>query len=71
MFEQRILFYKLFSSFKIMGATYYRNIYKILNLNISASWQNIKKLDGNFGAIHVGNVHANFQASSFTGEAGE
>jgi len=42
-----------------------------LNLNISAPWQNIKKQYSNFGAIYVGNVLANFQASSFTGEAGE
>jgi len=38
-----------------------------LNLNISASIQNIKNLLGNFGAIYVGNMHANFQVSSFTG----
>jgi len=44
---------------------------KTLNLNISASRQNIKNLIGNFGAIHVGKMHAKFQASSFTGVGGE
>jgi len=34
-------------------------VYNItLNLNISASWQNIKYLISNFGAIHVGIMHA-------------
>jgi len=42
-----------------------------LKLNISASRQNIKNLIGIFGAIHVGIMHANFQASSFTGVGGE
>jgi len=42
-----------------------------LNLNISASRQNIINLVGNFQAIHVGNMPANFQASSFTGVGGE
>jgi len=36
--------------------------YIILNLNISASRQNIKNLINNFGAIHVGIMHAKFQA---------
>jgi len=38
-----------------------------LNLNILASRQDIKNLDGNFGALHVGNMHVNFQASSSMG----
>jgi len=38
-----------------------------LNLNISDSRQNIKNLVGTFGALHVGNIHANFQASCFPG----
>jgi len=42
-----------------------------LNLNISASKQNIKKKISNFGAIRVRIMHANFQASSFTGVGGE
>jgi len=33
--------------------------------------KNIKKLIGNFGAIYVRIMHANFQANSFTGEGGE
>jgi len=33
--------------------------------------QNIKNLIGNFGAIHVGIMHAKFQASSFTRVGGE
>jgi len=33
--------------------------------------QNVKKLDGNFWAIYVGNMHAYFQVSSFTGVGGE
>jgi len=41
--------------------------YVTLNLNISAPGQNIKNLINNFGAIHVGIMHAEFQASSFTG----
>jgi len=41
--------------------------YVTLNLNISAFRQNIKYLIGNFGAIHVGIMHAKFQASSFAG----
>jgi len=32
--------------------------------------KNIKNLVGNFGAIHVRNMHANFQASSSTGKGG-
>jgi len=32
--------------------------------------QNIKNLVNDFGAIHVGNLHADFQASSFTGIGG-
>jgi len=42
-----------------------------LNLDISASRQNIKNLISNFGAIHVGIMHAKFQAFSFTGVGGE
>jgi len=57
MFEQKMLFYKFFSSFKIMGA--------IKGVNISASKQNIKNLLDNFGALDVGIMYANFQASSF------
>jgi len=41
-----------------------------LNLNISASRQNIKNLVGNFGAIYVGNMHANFQVSGSSGVEG-
>jgi len=44
--------------------------YKTLNLNISTSRQNIQNLVGYFGAIHVRIMHANFQASSFTGVGG-
>jgi len=66
MFEQKMLFYKLFSSFKIMGA-----IKKTLDLNISACRQNIKNLIGNFGAIRVRIMNANFQASNFIGVGGE
>jgi len=39
--------------------------------NISASRQNIKNLIGNFWAIHVRVMHANFQASSLIGVGGE
>jgi len=47
-------------------------VYNItLNLNISASRQNIKKMICNFGAIHVGIMQAKFQASSFTRVGGE
>jgi len=42
-----------------------------LNLNVSASGQNIKNLIDNFGAIHVGIMHGKFQASSSTGVGGE
>jgi len=42
-----------------------------LNLNISASRQNIKNLISNFGAIHVRILLGKFQASSFTGVGGE
>jgi len=41
--------------------------YITLNLNISAFRQNIKNLISNFEAIHVGIMHAKFQASCFTG----
>jgi len=64
MFEQKVLFYKLFSSFKIIRAIKDRNI-KTLNLNISTYRQNVKNLDRRFEAIHVRIMHANFQASSF------
>jgi len=70
MSEQKLLFYKLFSSFIIMGAIY-RSKHKFLTLNISASRQNIKNLAANFRAIYVRIMHANFQASSFTGVGGE
>jgi len=50
--NQKILFYKLLSSFKIMVAIKDVNI-ELLNLNISASRQNIKKLIGNFGDIYA------------------
>jgi len=40
--------------------------YITLNLNISASRQYIKNLMGTFGAVHVGIMHAKFQASSFS-----
>jgi len=43
-----MLFYKLFSSYKIMWCKY-----KTLNSNISVSKQNIKNLIFNFGASHV------------------
>jgi len=39
--------------------------YKTLNLIFSASKQNITNLGGSLGAIHVGNMHAKFQPSSF------
>jgi len=42
-----------------------------LNLNISASWQNIKNLIGNFGAIHVEIMHAKSQTFDFSGVEGE
>jgi len=45
--------------------------YVTFNFNISASWQNIKNLMSNFGAIHVGIIHAKFQPSSFNGVGGE
>jgi len=38
-----------------------------LNLNISISRPNIKNLVSNFGAIYVGYMHANFQASCSPG----
>jgi len=38
-----------------------------LNFNISAFRQSIKNLVESFGAIYVGNMHTNFQPSSFTG----
>jgi len=54
-----------------MGAIEGVNI--TLNLNISASGQNIKNLVCNFGAIHVRIMHSNFLyiVSSFTGGGGE
>jgi len=55
-----MLFYKLFFSFQIKGPKY-----KTLNSNISASRQNIKNLNCNFGDIHIRIMHANFQASIF------
>jgi len=45
--------------------------YITLHLNISASRQNIKNLIGKFRAVHVGIVHAKFQAYSFAGVGGE
>jgi len=33
---------------------------------ISTYMQNVKNLDSIFWAIHMGNMHANFQASSFS-----
>jgi len=51
--------------------SYQRRKYKTLNLNISDSTPNIKNLICNFGAINVKIMHANFQASSFTGVGGE
>jgi len=44
--------------------------YITLNLNISASRQNIKNLGGNFESLNVGNIHAKFQPLSFTGMGG-
>jgi len=41
--------------------------YRTLNLNILAFKQNITNLVGNFGAIHMGIMHAKFQLSSFNG----
>jgi len=38
--------------------------YKTSNLIFSASIQNIRNLVGNFGAIHMGILHAKFQPSS-------
>jgi len=52
-----------------MGANKDVNI-KMLNLNISSSWQNFKNLINNSGAIHVRIMHANCQAYSFTGVGG-
>jgi len=40
------------------------NLIHYMNLNISASRQDIKNLVNNFVALHVRNRHANFQASS-------
>jgi len=51
--------------------SYYGRKYKTLNSNISASRQNIKDLVGNFWAIYVRTMHANFKASSSTGVGGE
>jgi len=62
-----MLFFTLFSCFKKVGAIKDVN----LNLNISASRQNIKNLICDFGATHVRIMHANFQASSFTGLGAE
>jgi len=42
-----------------------------MNLNISASRQNIKFLVSNFGAFYVGNMHTKFQLSSSTGKGGD
>jgi len=42
-----------------------------LNLNISASRQNIRNLVANFGPIYVENMLAKFQASRFTGVGGD
>jgi len=67
MFEPKMWFNRFFLSFKIMGAIKDINI-KLWTINISASRQN---LDGNLWAIHVRIMHANFQASSFTGVGGE
>jgi len=50
--------------------SYYRCKNKTLTLNISTSRQNIKNLVGNFGAIHVRIMDANFQAFNFTGMGG-
>jgi len=61
MFEQKKLFYNFFSSFKIMGTI------KDINKYLGLYRQNIKNLVFNFWAIHVGNIHANFQVSSFAG----
>jgi len=58
-----MLFYKLFSQFKIMGAIKGINM-KIWYLNISATRQNIKNLIGDFIAIHVRIMHAILQASA-------
>jgi len=33
-----------------------------LNLNFSASRKDIKNLVGNFGVLHVGNIHDNFRS---------
>jgi len=44
--------------------------YNTLNLILSASKQNIKNLVSNFGSIHVGIMHAEFQPSSFNGMGG-
>jgi len=41
--------------------------YKTLNITFSAFKQNIKNLLGNFGAIHVGIMHAKFQPSVVDG----
>jgi len=69
MFEQKMLFYKLFSNFKITGAI--KDVSIKLWTYISASGQSIKNLIGNFWAIYVRNMHTNLQASSSIGVGGE
>jgi len=49
----------------------HRGYFKNLNLIFSASRQNIKNLVGNFGAIHVGIMHAEFQPNGVGGGGGE
>jgi len=65
-----MLFYKLFSSFKTVGAIKDVN-YKTLNINILTFRQNIKNLVGNFRAINVRIMHAKLNPSSFNGMGGE
>jgi len=44
--------------------------YKALHSIFSASKQNVKNQIANFGAIHVGIMHAKFQPSTFNGVGG-
>jgi len=71
MFEQKNLFYKLFSGFQIMGAIKDVNIkiwtYKYLSLK--AKYQKSGWLP--WKVIYGGNMPANFQISSSTSVGGE
>jgi len=56
---------------KFKGARPPSLLYNFKFKYLAASGQNMKNLIGNFGAIHVGIIHAKFLASSFTGVGGE